>query len=105
MILAELAAVAFVEDENDALVLEALQALVEAILVGGVKGDAQFLDGRHDDFVCIVCAFQATYQRCCVSVLLDASLLEFVKLVTSLLVQVLAVYDKNAFLDIRIELE
>ena len=69
VILTELAAVTFVEDEDDAFVSQALQALVKLVLVGRIQGDAELLDGCNNDLVGIVGAFQATYEGCGVCVL------------------------------------
>ena len=63
------------------------------------------MDCCHNDFICIVSALQATYQRCCVGVLLHAAFLELIELVTSLLIEVFAINDKDAFLDVGVELQ
>ena len=105
VILTELAAVTFVEDEDDAFVSQALQALVKLVLVGRIQGDAELLDGCNNDLVGIVGAFQATYEGCGVCVLFDAAFLEFVEFITGLLVEILAVHDEDTFLNVTVVFE
>ncbi len=105
VILAKLATVTFVEDEDDAFVSQALQTLVEFVFVGRIQSDAELLDGCDDDLVGIVCAFQAAHEGGCIRILLYVPFLEFVELVTGLLVKVFAVYDKDAFLDVAVVFE
>ena len=104
MILPELAAVALIEDEDDTFVLQSLQALIKPVLIGRIQSDSQFLDSGNDHLVGIVGALQAADQSCRVHVLLNASFLELVELVTGLFVQVLSV-DKHALFNAAIKLE
>lgn len=72
--------------------------MIESIARSGVESNAEFLDCCDDYLVSIIRAFKPANQSCRVNILLYATFLELVKLVTSLLVEVLAVHDKNALL-------
>lgn len=54
MVFTELRAVAFVKNEDNALVAEKLQPLLVLILVLPVEGDAKLLNGGNDDLVGVV---------------------------------------------------
>ena len=115
VVLAELGAVAFVEDEDDALVpqrfelllvgrLAVLLLLLVALAVF-VQREAELLDGGDDDLVGVVVGEQAADEGGGVGVFLDAAFLEFVELLARLPVEVLAVHDEQAFLDVGVVLE
>ena len=115
VVLAELRAVAFVEDEDDALVAQRF----ELLLVGGlavlfpllvalavfIQREAELLDGGDDDLVGVVVGEQAAHEGGGVGVFLDAAFLEAVELLARLAVEVLAVHDEEAFVDVRVVLE
>ncbi len=115
MVVAELAAVAFVEDEDDALVAQrgelfgvAGQPAILAAAVAGagfVQRQAQLLDGADDHLVGGVLGQHAPHQRAGVGVLLHAARLEAVEFLAGLPVQVLAVHHEQAFGDVRVVLE
>ncbi len=112
VVVAELGTVAFVKDENDAFVAQRLQLF----LVGGstrlsvlpvalttfVQCQTEFLDRGNDDFICVVIGEKATHQCAGVRVFFDATLLESVELLAGLPVEILAVHDEDAFLDVWI---
>ena len=111
VVVAELRAVAFVEDEDHALVAQRFelvrvgrQALLLAALVAlavFVQRQAELLDGADDDLVGGVVGEQAADERAGVGVLLDAAFLEAVELLAGLAVEVLAVDDEEALFDGR----
>ena len=102
VVVAKLRAVAFVEDEDDALVAQRFQAFLVFALVGAVEGDTQFLDGGDDDLVGVVGGQESPDQGFGVGVFLDTIGLEFVEFLAGLAVEVLAVDDEQAFLDVRV---
>ena len=109
VVLAELRAVALVEDEDHPLVAERLEPLL--VVAGDVlvaccsQRQPELLDGRDDDLVRVVVGQQAADQRCGVGVFLDAAFLEAVELLAGLAVEVLAVDDEEALVDIWFVLE
>ena len=113
VVLAELRAVALVEDEDDALVAQR----IEPLLVGSVpvllllvalavlvEGEAELLDGGDDDLVGVVVGKEAADERGGIGVFLDAAFLEPVELLAGLAVEVLAVHDEEAFVDVGLSL-
>ncbi len=110
VVLAELRAVAFVEDEDHALVAQRFQtflvvALVRAIFVAVIQRQAELLDGGDDDLVGVVVGEQAPHQGFGVGVFFDAAFLEFVEFLPRLPVEVFAVHHEQAFVDVRVVLE
>ena len=115
VVLAELGAVALVEDEGDAFFAQRR----EQLLVGGlvvlfpllvalarlVQREAELLDRRDDDLVGVVLGKEATHEGGGVGVLLDAAFLESVEFLAGLPVEILAVDDKEAFLDVGVVLQ
>ncbi|SCZ84437.1 hypothetical protein NSMM_160027 [Nitrosomonas mobilis] len=105
MVVAELRAMAFVEDEDDALVAQWFQPLLVVFLVGTIQRQAELLDGGDDDLVGIVVREQAAHQGLGVGVLLDTAFLELVEFLARLPVEVFAVHHEQAFVDVRVVLE
>ncbi len=70
-----------------------------------IQRQAELLDGGDDDLVGVVVREQAAHQRVGVGVFLDAAFLEPVELLARLPVEVLAVHDEEAFLDVGVVLE
>lgn len=115
VVLAELGAVALVEDDGDALFRDGgeqfLVGLLLALLAAGValagliEGEAELLNGGDDDLVGIVGGEESVDQRVGVGIFLYAVFLESVKLLAGLAVEVLAVDDEEAFVDVGIVLE
>ena len=113
--LAELGAVALVEDEDHALVAERFKSLLKGglavllvgfvVFAGFVEGEAELLDGGDDDLVGVIVRDEATDERGGVGVFLDAAFLEAVELFTSLAVEVFAVDDEEALVNIGVEFE
>ena len=115
MVVAKLRAVAFVKDEDDALVGQRCQLL----FVGGlavfllllvalavfVQRQPELLDGGDDDLVGIVAREQAAHQRGGVGVFFDAAFLKAVEFLAGLAVQVFAVHHKEAFFNVRVVFE
>ena len=99
---AELRPVAFVEDEDHAPVAKPLKPPPERPLP---KGKTELLDGRHDDLVRVVVRRKTVHKRFGVGVFLDAILLESVELLPRLAVEVLAVDDEQAFVNVGVGLE
>jgi hypothetical protein len=107
--------VAFVEDEDDALVLQRLElflvgglAVLAALLVAlavFVQREAELLDGGDDDLVRVVLGKQAAHEGGGVGVFFDAAFLELVELLPRLAVEVFAVHDEDAFVDVVVFLE
>ena len=115
MVLAELRAVALVEDEDDALVAQRLELLLVGrlavllpllvALAVLVQREAELLDGGDDDLVGVVVGEQAADEGGGVGVFLDAAFLELVELLAGLAVEVLAVHDEEALVDVGVVLE
>ncbi len=105
MVVAELRAMAFVEDEDDALVAQWFQPLLVVALAGTIQRQAELLDGGDDDLVGIVVREQAAHQGFGVGVLFDTAFLELVEFLVCLPVEVFAVHHEQAFVDVRIVLE
>ena len=115
VVLAELRAVALVEDEDHPLVAELLEPLLERrpppsdvqllVLAVLVEGKPELLDGRDDDLVRVVVGFEAADKRRGIGVLLDAVLLEPIELLAGLAVEVLAVDDEEALVNALVGLE
>ena len=115
VILSELRTVAFVEDEDDAFISQgfelflvcsesALAALFVALAVF-IQSEAELLNGGDDDLVGVILGKEATDKSGGVGVFFDAALLEAVELLARLAVEVLAVHDEEAFMDVLIEFE
>jgi len=114
VVLAELRAVALVEDEDDAFVAKRFQLF----LVGGsavlflllvalavfIQREAELLDGGDDDLVGVVVGEKTADEGGGGGVFLDATFLELVELLAGLAVEVLAVHDEEAFLDVGLSL-
>jgi hypothetical protein len=115
VVVAELGAVAFVEDDHQALVAQggepllvgalAPLAVLLGLLAGLVQGQAELLDGGDDDLVGVVLGEQAAHQGLGVGVLLDAAFLKAVEFVAGLAVEVLAVDHEQTFFDVGVVLE
>ena len=115
VVVAELGAVALVEDDDQALVAQRCEAfflgalalllvLLDAI-AGLIQRQAELLDGGDDDLVGVVVGEQPAHQGLGVGVLLEAAFLEAVEFVARLAVEALAVDHEQAFLDVRVVLE
>ena len=70
-----------------------------------VEGEPELLDGRDDNLVRVVVGLEPADKRRGVGVLLDAVLLEPVELLAGLAVEVLAVDDEEALVDVLVGLE
>ena len=115
VVVAELGAVALVEDEDEALVAQRIEALGEGVAAMGgpllvalavfVQGEAELLDGGDDDLVRLVIGEHAADESRGVGIFLDAAFLEAVELLARLPVEVLAVHDEEAFVDVFTVLE
>jgi hypothetical protein len=75
------------------------------VFAGFVQGEAELLDGGDDDLVGVVVGEQAADKRGGVGVFLDAAFLEAVELLAGLAVEVLAVDDEEALVDVGVVLE
>ena len=115
MVLTKLRPVAFVEDEDDAFVLQHCEkffvgelAAFRPLLVAFaafIQCEAELLDGRDDDLVGIVFRKQTAHEGGGVGVFLNAAFLKAVELFPRLAVEVLAVHDEDAFVDAVVLLE
>ena len=105
VVLSELGAVALVKNEDDALIPERHQLLLVVPFVGAIQGDAELLDGGDDDLVGVVIGEEAADEGGGVGVFLHAAFLEFVELLARLAVEILAIHDEEAFLDIWVVLQ
>ena len=115
MVVAELRAVALVEDEDHALVAQRFELflvgrlafflLLLVALAVFVQREAELLDGGDDDLVGVVVGEQAADEGAGVGVFLDAAFLEPVELLAGLAVEVLAVDDEEALVDVGVVLE
>jgi hypothetical protein len=65
-----------------------------------IQREAELLDGGDDDLVRVVLGQQAADEGGGVGVFLDAAFLELVELLAGLAVEVLAVHDEEAFVDV-----
>ena len=109
MILPELGAVALIEDEDDAFVLQDFQQLLVGGLVvllpllvalaGLIQREAELLNGGDDDLVGVVLGKQAADEGGGVGVFLNAAFLEAVELLPRLAVEVFAVHDEDALVN------
>ena len=70
-----------------------------------VEGEPELLDGCDDDLVRVVVRPEAADKRRGVGVLLNTVLLESVELLAGLAVEVLAVDDEQALVDVLVGLE
>ena len=70
-----------------------------------VQREAELLDGGDDDLVGVVVGEQTADEGVGVGVFLDAAFLEAVELLARLPVEVLAVHDEEAFVDVGVVLE
>ena len=105
VVFTELGAVAFIEDEDHALVAQWFESLLVLLLVVGVQRQAKLLDGSDNDLVGVIVRQQPLYQGFGVGVLLDAFGLEAVEFLPGLAVKVLSVHHKQTFFDVRVVLE
>lgn len=105
VVVAELRAVAFVEDEHHALVAQGFQALFVFALVVAIKREAKLLDGGNNDLIGVIVGEQAPHQRFGIGVFFDAAFLELVEFFPCLPVKILAINDEQAFFDVWIVLE
>ena len=110
VVVAELRAVALVEDEDDALVAQRFEPVLVGCAFSGcaccfVQRQAELLDGGDDDLVGVVVGEQPADEGFGVGVFLDAAFLEAVELLAGLPVEVFAVDDEEAFVDVRVVLE
>ena len=105
VVLAELGAVALVEDEDDALVAQGLEAFAIFFLVTAIQCQSELLNGRDDHLVGVIIGAQALHEGFGVGVFLHATRLETVEFLPGLAVEVLAVHHEQAFFDIGIVLE
>ena len=78
---------------------------VVALCSAAVERQAELLDGADDDLVGVVVGQQAADERAGVGVLLDAPFLEAVELLAGLAIEVLAVHDEEALLDVGVVLQ
>src|SRR6185312_1080084 len=115
VIVSELRAVAFVEDEYHALVAQRLEQILvrrqssllpaRVALAGFVECEAELLDCADDDLVGGVVREQSSNERSSVGVLLDAAFLKAVEFLARLAVEILAVHHEDALVDRWICLE
>ena len=70
-----------------------------------IEGQTELLDGGDDDFLGIVLGQQSTNQRGGIGVFLDAAFLEADELLASPPIEILAVDDKGAFVDVVVLFE
>ena len=115
VVLAELGAMTLVEDEDHPLVSEVLQPLLVRrqslscflLVVVTVLGECEpeLLNGRDDDLVRVVVGFETAYERRGVGVFLDAVLLELIELIARLAVEILAINDEQALVDVVVALK
>ena len=115
MVLAELRAVALIEDEDDALVTERGEQLLPGRLVvllpllvplaALIQREAELLDGGDDHLVGVGLREQPADEGGSVGVLLDAAFLEAVELLPRLPVEVLPVDHEDALVDMFVLLE
>jgi hypothetical protein len=115
VVLTELRAMALIEDEDDALVLEGFELLLEGglsflapllvALAVFIQREAELLDGGDDDLVRVVFGEQAANEGRGVGVLFYATFLKLVELFARLTVEVFAVNDEDTFVDVVVFLE
>ena len=100
---------AFVEDKDDAFILQRFQQFFERGLAAFrpllvafapfIQCEAEFLDRRDDDLVGVVFRKQTAHEGGSVGVFLDTAFLKAVELFPCLAVEVFAVHDEDAFVD------
>ena len=115
MVIAELGAVAFVEDEDDAFIFQLFELrLIGGLAVSGplliplavlIECQPQLLDGGDDHLVGVVVRQQAAHQGSGVGVFLHTAFLETVELLAGLAVEVLTIHHKHALVNVRVLLE
>lgn len=105
VVLAKLRAVALVEDEDDAPVLEGFQLALVLLFPAAAEGQAQLLDGCHNDFIGLIGGEKPLHQFSGVGILLDAARLETVELLTGLTVEVFAIHHEDALVDLVVVLQ
>ena len=106
---------AFVEDEDDAFVAKRRQDFLIGGLVvplalfvalaGFIQRQAELLNGGDDDLVGVVLGKQAADEGGGVGVFFDATILELVEFLARLAVEILAIHDEDALVDMLILLE
>jgi hypothetical protein len=84
--------------------LAVLAALLVALAVF-VQREAELLDGGDDDLVRVVLGEQAAHEGGGVGVFFDAAFLELVEFLPRLAVEVFAVHDEDALVDVVVFLE
>ena len=94
--IAELAAVAFVEDEDDPLILEHFHLFQIGLLA---DSGIQFLQGRHDQLG--VRVGELAHQLLRIAGATNAVFLELVKFRHRLVIQILAIHAKDHFVHVR----
>ena len=111
----ELRAVALVKDKDDAFALQRRELLLECglavlapllvALAVFIQREAKLLDGGDDHLVRVVLGQQAADESGGVGVFLHAAFLETVELLARLTVEILAVHDEDALVDVLVFLE
>ena len=92
----------FVKNKDDAFISQRHQTFLVIATVFRVEGDTQFLNGGDNDFVGIILGKHSAHKCIRIGVFLHTTILEFVEFLAGLLVEVLVVHNKQAFLHIRI---
>lgn len=105
VVIAELGAVAFIEDDSHALVSQGFELFFVFSFVGRVEGEAEFLDGCDDDFVGFVFREEPADEGRGVCVFFDTAFLEFIEFFASLAVEVFAVDDEEALVNVVVVFE
>jgi hypothetical protein len=115
VVLAELGAVALVEDEHQPLVLQGLELrFVGSLAIPGplliplavlIQSQTQLLDGGHDHLVGVVLREQAAHQGSGVGVFLHTAILETIKFLAGLAIEILAIHHEHALVNMRVFLE
>ena len=105
MVVAELRAVALVEDEDHPRLAKRFKAWLVVAPALAVECAAKLLDGGDDHLVGRVVGEEPADEGFGVGVLLDAAFLEPVELLAGLAVEVLAIDDEQALFDVRVGLE
>ena len=102
MIVAKLRTMTFVKYKHNPFVFQRQKPLLIVATILRIKGNAQFLDGRHNNFVRIVLRQHTTHESVGISVLFHTTFLELVEFLTGLLVKVFSIHHKQTFLNIWI---